>query len=122
MADNVKPRRRRWRVTLYNPLAFRRIGETGAQANLYTDAFRKTEAEGASMGRAFTRALTAGGGDFLAQPAAEGLPPMPGYDYCGVAVNCFEAARAAMMRHPSQVGTRVSVLERGFTVEIERIR
>lgn len=121
MAEDVK-RRRRWKVTLYNPLAFRRIGEPERQANIYTDAFRKQEAEGASMGRAFTRALTAGGSDFLTQPARDDLPPMGGYDYCGVAVSCYEAARAGMMRHPSQVGTRVSVLERGFTVEIERIR
>ena len=72
MADDVKPRRRRWRVTLYNPLAFQRLDG----ANLYTDAFCKQEAEAATMGRAFHRALTAGGGDFLAQPPiADALNP-----------------------------------------------
>ena len=120
MADELKPRRRRWRVTLYNPLAFRRL-DSGA--NLYTDAFCRQEAEASSMGRAFHRALTAGGGDFLAQPPiADALNPHnPGYDFCGVAVHAFEMARAAMLTR-SGPAYRVAVTVRGFTVEIERIR
>lgn len=113
MADDVNPRRRRWRVTLYNPLAFRRL-DSGA--NLYTDAFCRQEAEASSMGRAFHRALTAGGADFLAQ--VDSATP---YDFCGAALHAFEMARAAMLeRHGPAY--RVSVTVRGFTAEIERVR
>lgn len=117
MADDMKPRRRRWRVKLYNPLAH--IRSHGSA--LYTDTFTMQRAEGASMGRAFTRALAAGGEDFLAQPPREGLPPFDGYDFCGAAVHAFEMARAAMIER-SGPSYRVAVTVRGFTVEIERLR
>ena len=114
MADELKPRRRRWHVALYNPAS--RTHEGGS-----LKAAAKGEAS--TMGRAFHRALTAGGGDFLAQPPiADALNPHnPGYDFCGVAVHAFEMARAAMLTR-SGPAYRVSVTVRGFTVEIERIR
>ena len=117
MPDDVKPRRRRWRVTLYNPLAHRRVNGS----TLSTCAFTAQAAEAASMGRAFTRALKAGGEDFLAQPPREGLPAQSGYDFCGAAVHAFEMARAAMVER-SGPAYRVAVTVRGFTVEIERVR
>lgn len=110
-------RRRRWRVKLYNPLAFRRLGRVGQGANLYTDAFTMQEAEGATMGRAFTRALQVGGEDFLAQVDNTASP----YDFCGAALHAFNMARAAMVER-SEPTYRVAVTVRWFTVEIERVR
>ena len=98
MPDDLKPRRRRWRVTLWN-----------MRATL--SAPGEPTAEAATMGRAFHRALTAAGAEFLTVPE----------DYCGTALNAFEAARAGMMRYPGNAA-RVAVTDRGFTVEIERIR
>lgn len=102
MSDDVK-RRRRWLVRLYNPLALGNLGpgfETGP-----------VSAEGASMGRAFNRALEAAGEGYLTNP----------HDFCGAAVHAFEMAREAMMRR-SAPAYRVTVTIRGFSVEIERIR
>lgn len=96
-------RRRRWKVTLYNPVALGRLPagfETGP-----------VSAEASTMRRAFHRALTAAGAEYLTHP----------HDYCGTAYNCFEAAREGMRRYPGHTA-RVAVQDRGFTVEIERIR
>lgn len=123
MSDDVK-RRRRWRVTLWNPIAYRRsVDERGSVSLLYLSSLEQCEGEGASMGRAFHRALEAGGAGFLAQPAEadDMIPARPGYDFCGAAVHAFEMAREAMMRR-SAPAYRVTVTIRGFSVEIERIR
>lgn len=117
MADDVKPRRRRWRVRMHNARAYRRT----PYGMLFTSAYAYQEGEGASMGRAFTRALAAGGEDFLAQPPITSVPARPGYDFCGVAVHAFEMARAAMVERSGPT-YRVAVTVRGFTVEIERLR
>ena len=91
MADDVKPRRRRWRVALkswgYTP--------TG---------------EGAGIGRAYTRAMA----------AADALEEFMTADKRVIADSCLEAGRLAM--RGQEVGCRVTVTLRGFTVEIERIR
>lgn len=91
MADNVKPRRRRWRVTLkswgYMP-----------------------SGEGAGIGRAYTRAMD------RAYALDEFMTP----ELRATADSCLEAGRLAM--RGQEVGCRVTVTLRGFTVEIERIR
>jgi hypothetical protein len=109
MPDDVKPRRRRWRVTLYNPDAGR--GQPHLSFKEYIETPRRVEAEGSTMGRAFTRALEAAGGAFLTVP----------HDYCGAAVHAFNMARDAFLRK-SMPAYRVSVQIRYFTVEIERVR
>ena len=91
MADDVKPRRRRWRVTLkswsYMP-----------------------SGEGAGIGRAYTRAMA----------AATTLDELAVPDIRALLDSCLEAGRLAM--RGQEVGCRVTVTLRGFTVEIERIR
>lgn len=91
MADNVKPRRRRWRVTL--------------RAWGYAPS-----GEGAGIGRAYTRAMA----------AATMLDELAVPDIRALLDSCLEAGRLAM--RGQEVGCRVTVTLRGWTVEIERIR
>lgn len=115
----AKPRRTRWRVTLYNPASAR--VDYAPYVNVQTH-ITKVEAEGSTMRRAFHRALTAAGAEFLTAGfhVLDVQARTLGRDYCGVAVNCFESARVGMQHHPATA--RIAVCESGFTVEIERVR
>jgi hypothetical protein len=95
--------RKRFQVTLYNPLAHGLPNGNRPCATSYKGA-------ASTMRRAFTRAVAASNETFMTA----------GRDYGAVACFAFEAARKGMATYPHNA-TRVTVIHDGFSVEIERL-